>query len=112
MDVWWLPAVLGEFRDLPRGAQQRLGYQLSRVQHGLEPSSWKPMASVGAGCREIRVTFDDGIVRSLYVFIGTDPRYVVPLAAFVKKTTKTPLQVISTARERLALVRKQMEELS
>jgi phage-related protein len=28
---------------------------LRRVQQGLDPNDWKPMASIGAGVREIRI---------------------------------------------------------
>lgn len=110
MDVWWLTAVLDEFRRLPQSAQQRLGYQLSKVQQGEDPDDWKPMKAIGDGCREIRIHFDDGITRSLYVYLGKDPRYVVPLAAFVKKTGKTPSGIVKTAGRRLAQVKQQMEE--
>jgi phage-related protein len=33
----------------------RGGFQLRRVQQGLDPDDWKPMASVGPGVREIRI---------------------------------------------------------
>ena len=34
------------------------GFQLWRVQRGLEPNDWKPMPSVGLGVQEIRIHID------------------------------------------------------
>ncbi|WP_231910836.1 type II toxin-antitoxin system RelE/ParE family toxin [Corynebacterium suranareeae] len=78
--------VLRELRSLPKEAQQDTGYQLQRVQWGHGPTNWKPMSDVGPGCREIRLTTSDGIARSIYVYVGKNPKYVVCLCAFVKKT--------------------------
>jgi phage-related protein len=46
---------LDRLRELPEEARREAGFQLDRVQRGLEPFDWKPMSSVGAGVREIRV---------------------------------------------------------
>ncbi len=43
------------------------GYQLDKVQRGLEPTDWKPMNSVGRGVREIRIKDDQGIFRVIYI---------------------------------------------
>ncbi|MHB8290807.1 MAG: type II toxin-antitoxin system RelE/ParE family toxin [Acidimicrobiales bacterium] len=45
----------------------RPGYQLDRVQHGLDPDDWKPISSIGSGSREIRVRDKDGTLRVFYV---------------------------------------------
>lgn len=105
-----LPATDAVVRELPKDVQQEIGYQLQLVQWGKEPTSWRPMPDVGAGCREVRVTTSDGIARSIYVYLGKDPKYVVCLCAFVKKTQKTPKNIIDTAKKRLSSVKKEIEE--
>ena len=40
---------LDDLRQFPLNARREVGYQIDRVQNGLEPSDWKPMNSVGQG---------------------------------------------------------------
>jgi len=42
-------------RAFPDGARLAAGFQLDRLQRGLEPLDWKPMTSIGPGVQEIRV---------------------------------------------------------
>lgn len=86
-------AVL-EFSDL---ARQRAGYQLYRVQAGLEPFDWKPMAGVGSGVREIRIRAE-GEFRVIYIAVFDEAVYV--LHAFQKKTRKTAKTDIDLAKKR------------
>jgi phage-related protein len=74
------------------------GFQLDRVQRGLEPFDWKPMRSVGAGVREIRVRDESGAYRVLYIAKFEDAVYV--LHCFQKKTQATPKQDIDLAERR------------
>jgi predicted XRE-type DNA-binding protein len=64
---------LNRLREFPKEARREAGFQLDRVQRGLEPFDWKPMSSVGAGVREIRVRDDSGAFRVLYVTKFEDP---------------------------------------
>jgi phage-related protein len=70
----------------PVGARREAGYQLDRVQRGKEPADWKPMRSIGAGVRELRI-HEDGEYRVVYLATVADAVYV--LHAFTKKTRKT-----------------------
>jgi phage-related protein len=45
--VVWLGSTLATVRALPDMARKDIGYALDRIQHGMEPSNWKPMAAVG-----------------------------------------------------------------
>ena len=45
-------------RDFPTPVNSEAGHQLDRGQHGLEPTDWKPMKSIGRGVREIRIQFE------------------------------------------------------
>jgi phage-related protein len=54
-------------RAFPDGPRRECGYQLDRVQRGLDPDDWKPMKTVGPGVREIRVRDEAGAFRVVYV---------------------------------------------
>jgi len=70
------------------------------VQRGAQPDDLKPLATVGKGVEEIRVTDDSGAYRVIYVARRGEAVYV--LHAFQKKSQATPKQVIETARRRFA----------
>ncbi len=54
-DIEFIGRSLEAIRDFPVDAKREAGYQLDRVQRGLEPTDWKPMTSIGQGVREIRI---------------------------------------------------------
>ena len=45
----WLGSSLDDLRAFPEKARREAGYQLGRVQQGVMPDDWKPMADVGPG---------------------------------------------------------------
>jgi phage-related protein len=51
----------------PKDARKEAGFQLGKVQAGLEPADWKPFDDLGAGTREIRIRDASGIHRVIYV---------------------------------------------
>jgi phage-related protein len=65
--VEFLGDALVELRKFPEAARKEAGVQLHKVQMGPDPSDWKPMATVGAGVREIRIRDEAGAFRVLYV---------------------------------------------
>jgi phage-related protein len=71
----------------PDEARRTAGFQLDRVQRGLEPFDWKPMPTVGAGAVELRVSDASGAFR--VVFVARFPDAVYVLHAFQKKSRKT-----------------------
>jgi len=83
----FLGSSLDELRAFTPDARHRAGYQLDRVQRGLEPEDFKPMPTVGAGVYEIRVRDEAGTFRVMYVAKFEQAVYV--LHAFQKKTQKT-----------------------
>jgi phage-related protein len=85
-------------REFPKLVRREAGFQLDRVQRGLDPFDWKPMTTVGAGVREIRVRDDSGAYRVLYVAKIADAVYV--LHCFQKKTQATPKRDIDLAQKR------------
>ena len=94
---------LADLSRFPIEAKRAAGFELWQVQSGLDPSDWKPMNSVGAGVREIRIR-SDGAWRVLYVAKFTDAVYV--LHAFGKKTPSTAQTDIELAAKRYAEVAK------
>jgi phage-related protein len=92
---------LDVLRGFPSDAKREAGYQLDRVQRGLEPNDWKPMPSIGSGVREIRI-MHQGQYRVIYVARFADAIHV--LHAFQKKTQKTRKQDIDAAKQALKQV--------
>lgn len=88
-----------QLRDFPEEARRTSGFQLRRIQRGLDPDDWKPMATVGAGVREIRVRSGGGAFRVIYVARIADAVYV--LHAFQKKSQKTSKPDLDLAARRL-----------
>lgn len=104
--VTFLGDSLEEIRAFPQGARREAGFQIEKVQQGMEPDNWKPMKTVGAGAREIRVRDETGAFRVIYV--ATLPEAIYVLHAFQKKTGKTAKGDIELARKRFSeLMRKQ-----
>lgn len=89
---------LADLRAFPIAARRQAGFQLDRVQHGLDPSDWKPMASIGAGCREIRIRDTDGAFRVICVAKFEEAVFV--LHCFQKKTQKTSREDMELATKR------------
>jgi phage-related protein len=71
----------------PRETRRNAGFELGKVQAGLEPEDWKPFDDVGAGTREIRLRDASGIYRVMYVAKFDEAVYV--LHCFQKKTQAT-----------------------
>lgn len=97
--ISFLGDSLARLRDFPEDARSQAGYQLSEVQQGNDPADWKPMKTVGAGVREIRVRESSGAFRVIY--LASLPDRVLVLHAFQKKTQATPQKDIKLAARRL-----------
>ena len=95
---------LARLREFPVGARRTAGYQLDRVQRGLEPDDWRPMQTIGRSVREIRIRDRSGTFRVIYLATLADR--VVVLHAFQKKTQRTTKRELDLAAKRLHDVRK------
>jgi len=93
----------GRIRDFAPPARQEAGFQLRRVQNGLDPLDWKPIKSVGPGVREIRVRVTAGAFRVMYVATFAEAVYV--LHAFQKKTRTTDKRDLNLAALRFHLLK-------
>ena len=100
--VVWLGSSRADLKAFPATAMDDMGHQLFRVQRGLDPDDWKPMPSIGAGVREIRIRDPSGAFRTIY--LTTRPEAIYVLHCFRKKSQKTAREDIEVARQRLARV--------
>ena len=90
--------ALDALRAFPESARRQAGYQIDKVQHGEEPDDWKPMKTIGAGVREIRIREEAGAFRVVYLARLADAVYI--LHCFQKKTEQTSARDIELARKR------------
>ncbi len=97
--VTFVGDALDVLRGFPAQARSEAGYQIRRVQDGLDPDDWKPMPTVGLGVREIRVRDETGAFRVIY--LATLPDSVYVLHAFQKKTQQTAQRELDLATRRL-----------
>ena len=99
-EIRWVGSSYDDLLAFPKVPRKDAGFQLGKVQAGLEPTDWKPFDEVGAGTREIRISDAKGIFRVMYVAKFEEAVYV--LHCFQKKTQTTSRQGkdIATARYR------------
>jgi len=96
--VVFLGDSIARVRAFPDGPRRAAGFQLDRVQRGLDPDDWKPMSRIGQGVREIRVRDAGGQFRVIY--IASLPEAVYVLHAFQKKTSRTAGRDMAVAEAR------------
>jgi phage-related protein len=96
--ILWIGSSLADLGAFPEDVRRIAGFELRRVQQGLQPTDWKPMVSVGAGVEEIRVHAGQEH-RVFYIARFDEGVYV--LHAFEKRSRKTPAREIEVARTRL-----------
>jgi phage-related protein len=101
--IIWLGNSRRDVRAFPALARRLAGFQLRRLQHGLDPDDWKPMQTVGPGVREIRIHIA-GAHRVFYVATRAEAIYV--LHAFEKKTRKTSAHDLRIGRDRFGALGK------
>lgn len=96
--VGWVGSSKADLKAFPEAAQAEAGYELFRVQCGLEPTDWKPMPSVGTGVQEIRIRDAAGAFRVIYLARLKEAVYV--LHCFQKKAQQTSKRDLQLATER------------
>ena len=96
-DAIFLGTSKSDLLAFPDDARREAGFQLFLVQSGLDPSNWKPISTIGAGVRELRISVR-GAFRVIY--LATRPEGIYVLHCFQKDTQKTSLRDIELARAR------------
>ncbi len=89
-EILWVGSAYDDLIAFPKAARKDAGFQLGKVQAGLDPSDWKPFDEVGPGTREIRIGDAKGTFRVMYVAKFEEAVYV--LHCFQKKTRTTSKQ--------------------
>ncbi|MDY6994900.1 MAG: type II toxin-antitoxin system RelE/ParE family toxin [Pseudomonadota bacterium] len=100
--IYWIGTSYKDLLEFPVEARRDVGYQLHRLQNGLDPEDWKPMKTIKAGVRKIRISEDGKIFRVIYVAKFANKVYV--LHAFQKKTQKTSSKDIDIAQARYTAI--------
>ena len=90
-------------RSFPYEVRREAGFQIDLVQNGKDPEDWKPLKTVGAGVREIRIRDEVGAFRIVYIASIADAIYI--LHAFQKKTQATAKRDLELATRRLAMLK-------
>ena len=98
--IRWVGSAYADLLAFPKDVRKEAGFQLGKVQAGLEATDWKPFDDVGAGTREIRIRDTSGIYRVMYVAKFDEAIYI--LHCFQKKTLATSKQdkAIAAVRNR------------
>lgn len=82
-EIRWVGSSYDDLLAFPHEPRKKAGFQLGKVQAGLDPEDWKPFDDVGAGTKEIRIKDSQGIYRVMYVAKFEEAVYV--LHCFQKK---------------------------
>jgi phage-related protein len=99
--------TLDRLRNFTEDARREAGHELYQIQRGRDPSDWKPMPTIGAGVREIRVREAGGAYRLIY--IATLPDAIHVLHAFQKKSRKTAQRDLDLAVARLRQLKRESQ---
>ena len=94
----WLGSSREDVRAFPADARRRAGFQLRRVQQGLDPNDWKTMPAIGPGVSEIRL---HTAVEHRVVYVAKFVEAVYVLHAFEKKGRRTSKRDVDVVRQRL-----------
>jgi phage-related protein len=103
-EIRWIGSSYDDLLEFAAEIKKKAGFQLGRVQAGLDPEDWKPFDDVGAGVKEIRIKDSQGIYRVMYVAKFEEAIYV--LHCFQKKTEATSKgdKKIAEARYRAVVI--------
>jgi phage-related protein len=86
-EIRWVGSAYDDLLEFPKAPRKTAGFQLGKIQAGLDPDDWKPFDEIGAGTREIRIRDASGAFRVMYVAKFEEAIYV--LHCFRKKTQTT-----------------------
>lgn len=100
-EIIWDKTAKKTVRAFSTEVKRELGALLMILQNGgvLGPPQSKSMKQVHPSAFELRIKDASGIYRVFYVFL--DKGQILVPHAFTKKTQKTPLKEIETAKKRL-----------
>lgn len=104
--LFWIGSAYADVLAFPEGIRRLAGFQLGKVQAGLDPDDWKPFAQVGAGTREIRLRDEAGVWRVIYVAKFEQGIYVLHCFQKTTRATSQHDKDIAEARYRAVVARR------
>lgn len=108
--IWWPEKLTDEIKkNWPMEMRKEVGFQLGRVQQGLDPDHYREMPSIGAGVKEIKLQDED---KSQYrlIYIAKFPEGIYAFHVITKKTTEqTEKTDIDIAKKRLREIKQHRE---
>jgi phage-related protein len=100
--VVWMGSSKAGLLAFPDEARRDAGYQLEKVQRGLDPSDWKALITVSAGVREIRIRDMSNAFRVIYLPTQAEAIYV--LHCFQKQAQRTSHRDVQLATRRFKAI--------
>lgn len=96
--VIWMGTAFNDLRAFPVEVRKDAGYQLHKIQSGLDATDWKSMAEIGPGVAEIRLRDRTSAYRIFYIARFEEAIYI--LHCFNKRSQRTALADKTLARLR------------
>lgn len=103
--VFWPENLVEEIKkNWPAEIKREGGFQLGRVQQGLEPNNFRTMPSIGSGVKEIKLQDED---KSQYrlIYIAKFEEAIYVFHVITKKTTE------ATSQKDIDLAKKRLKEI-
>jgi len=103
--IFWPETLAEEIKnDWPVEMRKEGGFQLGRVQQGLEPNNYRPMSTIGPGVKEIKLQ-DEGKNQYRLIYIAKFEEAIYVFHIVTKKTTE------STSKHDIELAKKRLSEI-
>ena len=103
--IVWMGSSFDDLRQFPEDVRRDAGFQLYRLQSGLEAADWKAMPQLGRGVEEIRLRHFSGAYRVIYLARFAEAIYV--LHCFNKKTRRNEEHEKQIVRNRLQVIQQE-----
>lgn len=95
--IEWVGSAKHAVSAFPLEVRRDAGFELRRVQEGLDPTDFRSMVGIGHGVREIRLHSQ---LEHRVIYLAKFAEAVYVLHAFEKKTRATALRDTAVARSR------------
>lgn len=97
-EIRWVGSSLEDLLAFPITVRKAVGYQLHKIQYGIEPDDWKPFSEIGAGVNEIRIR--DNMV-SIALCMSLSLKKHSTFCIVSKNRRNKPVSMIKTSPERV-----------
>lgn len=111
-EVIWFPETLADEikRNWPVEMRKEVGFQLGRVQQGLDPDHFREMPTVGAGVREIKLQ-DENKSQYRLIYVAKFEEGIYAFHVITKKTAElTSKADLEIARKRYKAIIEQRKK--